>query len=264
MSGLSRKIKRGLYILRYEGVLSLFAALRKRATGSGKTFQDMQSEMLTLPTAKDRFSKIYEENLWGGIDSLSGEGSTIEYTQNLRDRLPSLVEEYEIRSMVDSPCGDFAWMKLILPSLNVDYTGCDIVETVIRNNTKMFSAPGVTFLEKDICADPLPEADLIFVRDCLFHLSLEDIDRFLQNLSRTTYKYLLTTSHRVEGRPDFENTDIETGGFRLIDLHAPPFGFKKDDVLMAIEDYLEGQPPRDMLLFARKDVPTWLERAETR
>ena len=33
------------------------------------------------------------------------------------------------------------------------------------------------------------------IRDCLFHLSFSDIDDFFLNLSKTNYKFLVTTTH---------------------------------------------------------------------
>lgn len=255
MSVIDRKIRRILYVLKYEGFAGLFSEVRKQVSGTKKDFKTLEADMLSLPTAKDRFNKIYEDNIWGGDDSLSGPGSSIKYTEKLRQALPAMIEEYGIQSIVDAPCGDFAWMKLLLPQLDVDYIGCDIVGTVIRRNNKMFAAPRITFMEKDISSEPLPDGDLIFVRDCLFHLSLADIDGFLRNLQKTNYKYLMTTAHRVDHHATFQNTDIVTGDFRLIDLFAPPFGFERDSVLTSVEDHLDGEHPRDMVLIARKDVP---------
>ena len=79
------------------------------------------------------------------------------------------------------------------------------------------------------------------VRDCLFHLSNEDINHFFVNLSRLEYKYLLTSTHLVhEG---FCNTNIASGeykDFRMIDLFSDPFNFSKENVKDRVEDYPEG------------------------
>lgn len=258
MSGIDRKIRRIAYVLKYEGFFALCSAIWKKAFSPKKDFEALQAEILSLPAAKDRFDKIYEHNIWGDEESLSGPGSSAKYTEKLRNELPSIVKEYGIRSIVDAPCGDFVWMKLLLPQIDVDYIGCDIVGSVIERNTKMFGAPGITFMEKDISTEPLPDGDLIFVRDCLFHLSFADIDGFLRNLEQTNYKYLMTSAHRIENPAEFENTDILTGDFRLIDLFSAPFGFDRESVLVEIEDFVDGWYPRDMVMIARKDVPRTL------
>mgnify|MGYP001794991048 FL=1 len=255
MSGINRKIRRVAYVLKYEGFFALCSAVWKKLFGPKRDFGELQAEILSLPDAKDRFNKIYEHNIWGDEESLSGPGSSAKYTEKLRAELPGIIKEYGIRSIVDAPCGDFAWMKLLVPQIDVEYIGCDIVGSVIERNTKLFAAPGVTFMEKDISTEPLPDGDLIFVRDCLFHLSFADIDGFLHNLEKTNYKYLMTTAHRIENQDEFNNTDILTGDFRLIDLYSAPFGFDRDSVLVEIEDFLDGWFPRDMVMIARKDVP---------
>jgi hypothetical protein len=45
---------------------------------------------------KERFSRIYSINYWGHQESLSGKGSTLEHTQNLRVYIPALVKELGI------------------------------------------------------------------------------------------------------------------------------------------------------------------------
>ena len=92
--------------------------------------------MLRAPLIKDRFSEIYKQNLWNSKESASGEGSEIEYTQPLRQWLTKIVPKYEIKVFVDAPCGDFNWMKEVLPSLSVNYIGLDIVSSVIKKIKK--------------------------------------------------------------------------------------------------------------------------------
>ena len=61
----------------------------------------------------------------------------------------------------------------------------------------------VSFQVGNICEDNLPTGDLLIVRDCLFHLSHSDINRFLINILNLDYKFLLTSS--FEFNDDFEN-----------------------------------------------------------
>ena len=216
--------------------------------------------MLELDDYKDRFKSIYAQRFWSSEESISGTGSTEHFTQNLRSWLPEVVARYDIQSIVDAPCGDFNWMRLTLPDMDVTYTGMDIVDALIAENTKNYTDEGISFAVTDICADPLPPCDLLIVRDCLFHLSFRDINRFLKNIATLDYKYLLTTTHLVEA--DHRNKDIATGDFRLIDLMATPFNFPAVAILDRVEDYPEGHNvKREMILLPKSAVPTQMTLA---
>lgn len=216
-------------------------------------------EMLEQKDYRDRFESIYANRFWSSAESISGTGSTKEFTHNLRGWLPRVVSQHGIMSIVDAPCGDFNWMKLILPQMDVTYTGLDIVEALIAQNKAEHGGARIRFAVADICADPLPPCDLLIVRDCLFHLSFADIERFLHNVAGLEYKYLLTTTHLVG--PDHVNHDIATGDFRLIDLTSAPFCFPADRILDRVKDYPEGHNvPREMILLPKSGVPTALRR----
>jgi hypothetical protein len=92
------------------------------------------------------------------------------------------------------------------------------------------------------------------VRDCLFHLSFENINKFLANLRRTNYKYLLTSTHIIE--QDFNNSDIITGDFRFIDLFSDPFNFDPKLLRDRISNYPKGYTSkREMILVEKQFVP---------
>ena len=86
----------------------------------------------------------------------------------------------KIKRFVDAPCGDFNWMRLVVKEIELDYTGLDIVPSVIETNVKKFSDVNTNFAVLNICEDDIPACDMIMVRDCLFHLSFEDINKFLK------------------------------------------------------------------------------------
>lgn len=219
-----------------------------------KQREQRYQSMLKMENYKKRFEKIYEQNLWDSKQSRSGGGSEIDSTENLRNNLPRIIQKYEIKSIVDAPCGDFNWMKLVLSKVDIQYIGLDIVENLVKENQKQFATNKINFEQADICCDPLPQCDLLIVRDCLFHLSFEDINRFLQNISRGKYKYLLITSNIV--KENFINRDIVTGDFRLIDLFRHPFEFSLTSVLECIQDYPDGFVlKREMVLLRKGDVP---------
>ncbi|HYV34294.1 MAG TPA: hypothetical protein VE988_01235, partial [Gemmataceae bacterium] len=86
---------------------------------------------------RDTFVNIYRTNAWGNDQSRSGPGSTVVRTAMLRPQLERLLQELEITTLLDAPCGDFNWLKeSVLPVQY--YVGVDVVPELIRNNRRMF------------------------------------------------------------------------------------------------------------------------------
>jgi glycosyltransferase involved in cell wall biosynthesis len=169
------------------------------------------------PDAK--FRTIYEQNLWRGIISRSGSGSDLEQTAVIRRELPRLIGSLGVRSILDAPCGDFYWMKEV--ELPVErFIGGDIVSDVVRRNQEAFTTGTRRFINLNILRDDLPRVELIFCRDCLVHLSFEDISKAIKNFQRSGARYLLTTTF-----PGRTNIDIATGLWRPLDLQSAPFDF---------------------------------------
>lgn len=134
---------------------------------------------------KSLYTKIYLNNDWGGNESRSGKGSDVAKMQPVIKRLPDLIREYHIKSLLDAPCGDFNWMKEV--PLDIKYIGGDIVSELISANQSY----GKDFRVLDIVEDDLPYTDLMVCRDGLVHFPDEDIFRALSNFN---CKYLLMTT----------------------------------------------------------------------
>jgi hypothetical protein len=205
---------------------------------------------------EDRFTQIYNINYWGSKESVSGQGSTLALTNNLRKHLPDLFNQFSIKRVFDGPCGDFNWMKLVVTETNVDYTGGDIVLPMIEENQSKYAKDGIRFVKIDLTQDPIPNADLMICRDCLFHLSYVDTKQILENFVNSNTPYLLTTTY--ENKQLFKNKDIVTGHFRMIDLFSEPYHFPKD-ILFKIDDWIAPENPRFMCLWTRAQVITGLE-----
>ena len=163
------------------------------------------------------FTEHYRRNGWGNGESVSGEGSTVEQTAVIRAALPNIVRDFQIQTMLDIPCGDFNWMKLL--ELPVQYTGADIVAEIVAENQRRFGNPARAFARLDLTADALPAADLILCRDCLFHLSYDHVSKALANIKRSGSGFLLTTTNTRLAR----NKNIVTGEWRRLNLRLPPF-----------------------------------------
>ena len=71
-------------------------------------------------------------------------------------------------------------MKLVAQEVDIDYIGIDIVQDIIEINNKLYQNSNINFDIGNICKDALPACDLLMVRDCLFHLSFEDINRIFK------------------------------------------------------------------------------------
>ena len=180
------------------------------------------------------FEKIYQTKHWcaSQSESVSGSGSTTEQTKVLRENLARFLKEYEIDSMLDIPCGDFNWMCHMSLS-GIEYVGADIVQGIIYDDRALYSpyfngsfSEGISrspeFRVLDLITDELPAGmDLVFVRDCLVHLSLADIQTAIFNILRSRPKYVALTSFVG----DRENIDIPTGNWRPLNMRKPPFDF---------------------------------------
>jgi len=209
--------------------------------------------MLKQNSLKSRFNQIYEKNLWRSKETRSGEGSELNYTVSLRNWLIDNLQKLKIKHLVDAPCGDFNWMKKVVLKSSFYYSGFDIVNSIINKN-KSYSNAKTKFSVANICKDQLPNCDLLMVRDCLFHFSYDDINKFLENINKIKYKYLLTTTHIV-GK-NFTNRDIVTGDFRIIDLFSYPFNFNNQKIVDRVNDYPKGHTlPREMILIKKQYVP---------
>jgi hypothetical protein len=202
------------------------------------------------------FSRIFRDRGWGDEESVSGIGSRMAQTENIRRELPRILREYHVKRLFDAPCGDLNWMKSVLVETNVQYTGGDIVPDVVELARHNSPEPAYTFTVFDITSDPFPTADLWVCRDVLFHLSFANIWKALQNFCRSEIKMMLVTTHTAE---EVVNRDIWTGDFRLLDLFKPPFSLPRSIVLDRFPDYAEPLPQRDMVLLRREDLEQHLK-----
>jgi hypothetical protein len=135
--------------------------------------------------------------------------------------------------MLDVPCGDFNWMSGV-DLTGIHYTGGDVVPELVRQNRR-HERPNVRFVDLNLLTDQLPEADVIFCRDCLVHFSLADVSRALRNICQSRSRYLITTTFTERS----ENTDIPTGRWRVLNLQLPPFSFPPPQRLL-VEECTEG------------------------
>lgn len=169
------------------------------------------------------FTAIYTENAWGDAETVSGPGSTEARGRDFQHDVIALLDEWNVRSVVDVPCGDFNWMRHVLAGRDLAYTGIDIVGQLVARNASVYGASHRRFLCADMTRAPLPQADLIICRDGLVHLSFTDARAAIRNFRQSGSRYLLATTFIDRS----SNADIRTGAWRPLNMEAPPVSFVK-------------------------------------
>ena len=204
-----------------------------------------------LASKENVFTSIWQNNYWGNGESLSGPGSTLEQTANIREKMPIMFDEMGIKSVFDAPCGDMYWMQYVLQVAKFSYLGGDIVGEIVNGNERRFSNSKVSFIKFDMTADVFPDADVWLCRAVFYHLSNRDIYLALRQFAASDIKYILTTNcvtdeHHI-------NRDIATGDWRSLNLTLPPFNFPRES-LWEIEDCAPPHPPMTLTLWTKAQV----------
>ena len=215
---------------------------------SSGALQDAFSDETLDPPRSNIFVKIYLEDHWGCSESKSGHGSTLYNTMVLRRQLPRILKRLSVEVFLDAPCGDFNWMRHVpLPS-NITYIGGDIVAPLIEQLGRDYGEAARQFMVFDIVSNQPPAADLWLCRDVLFHLPLADGVRVLANAASSGVKYFASTTYGFAQ----SNSEIQTGGFRYINLRKPPFSLPKP--LFQTDDFLAPATPRSMAFWSHDQL----------
>lgn len=170
------------------------------------------------------FTTIYQELRWpaGKDETKSGIGSTLRYTKNVTTLINQIIETRKIRTILDLGCGEMNWQQHLDLTNIKEYYGIDIVSSVVDDDRQKFKHDSRFYFDLgDITRLEIPAYDLIICREVLFHLSIENIQKVLDNIRRSHCKYLLVTSHE-----NTSNVDIQDGNFFEFNITAPPFDWK--------------------------------------
>ena len=177
------------------------------------------------------FYLIYKSNHWNrsatfdeNTQSVSGPGSApnSKQTLNILNNLTNFLKKENIKSILDAPCGDCAWIKPLFKN-NILYTGMDIVDELINKNKNTFyKFKNVNFRNEDIVSfQNFNEYEFVFLRDFFIHLPFEDIKKVINNLRKSKCKFYCFESYeKIE-----KNNDIIVGQHRKINFLLPPFLF---------------------------------------
>lgn len=210
---------------------------------------------------KDVFDEIYQRNQWGGTpgDLSSGTGSTEAmadiYAQTIRD----FIHKRQIKQVLDLGCGDFrVGRKLQMDG--VQYTGVDIVDSVVRRNQQEYGTENTSFLCMDILTDELPDAELCLIRQVIQHLSNAEIMTIVEKAIRSgKYKYVIVTEYypapNVKSAPNLDKPhgpDTRIVDDSAVYLDRPPFNVPNLQMILEVDvpDFLvhEGEKIRSFLI----------------
>jgi SAM-dependent methyltransferase len=199
------------------------------------------------------FNGYWANNHWRNIETRSGDGSTLAYTEPLRRELPDLLRRLGVRTVLDLPCGDFHWIRHMRWPDGLRYIGGDIVRGMIAELQKRHGGEQCSFRVLDALVDELPEADLWLCRDLNFHLPNVGVLQLLKRFAHSRVAHLLITSHAAT---ENVNADTFMGGFQFVNLRLPPFDLPAPEE--QVPDWVAGYPERWMLLYKRTTIECWL------
>ena len=145
-------------------------------------------------------------------ETVCGPGSTLAFTEELRDWLPRLINDQRVQTLVDAGCGDRNWIKTV--DLGCDYQGFDLHHDEVL----------------DISKEQLPQCDLILCRHVLIHMEVPMIQRCLALFAKSS-PLLLATNFPKEW--DHTTTGLEN---RKINLTQAPFNLESTTVYFDEKD----------------------------
>jgi hypothetical protein len=195
------------------------------------------------------FTEFYNKNSWGSEETVSGPTSTLERTQELRERLPEVFQELEIQSIVDCGCGDWNWMKTVNLT-GIQYIGLEIIQPLV-NSLQAHATENISFQKLDIF-QRLPEtADLWIARDLLCFYTLKEIKRFFEMFIESQSKFLAISS--VETDQEFNPQLL--GCWKPLNLLSEPFALPEP--MMEIADGKQWFRAKKLYIYNRQQIIEW-------
>jgi len=177
--------------------------------------------------------------------SSSGRGSYLgSSTETSLRIIQETIAKYDVRSIVDIPCGDVNW---IFDSFETDsiplYLGLDIVKEVIALNKKRFKHhKNKLFAEWDASKCEIPKYvdhhdysggaaveksfDLVHIRDVIQHLPIDAGVSFFCNVFKSGAKLMIATTF-PDGKENGRGAS-GLGAFYKNNLFLSPFSFPND------------------------------------
>lgn len=177
-----------------------------------------------MRTHKEIFTEIYDKNIWGGSGGGSDPGNTVEY----RALLQKFLKDYNIKTVVDFGCGDWAFSKLI-DWTGIEYIGIDCVQSVVESNRNKYPH---RFVHGYTMTGYLG-VDLLIMKDVLQHWSVDEINAHMSRvIASNNFKYILITNTASQ---EYDNQDIEAGQTRGLCARFQPLKKYNPTVIAEIQ-----------------------------
>jgi SAM-dependent methyltransferase len=139
--------------------------------------------------------------------------------------LKQTFDKYNTRKLLDVGCG--VWEHLMSVNLSgIEYLGIDVVDSVIRRNEELDLPANVRFqcgTLEDV--ESLETFDTVVIKDVFQHLPDKLIFSMLTQLKNIPV--LVVTNDYTSD----VHSDCDLGGFRKLDLEAPPFSLQASERL---------------------------------
>ena len=184
------------------------------------------------PRAWAEVKDLFDVSRLSAPETPNGPGSTVALTEGIRGWLPGLFERYGIKSMLDAPCGDWNWLRLVDLG-RIDYLGWDCLPALVEQCSQRVAdgdcvgTPNAVFECVNLLTVPeVPQVDLILSRDFLAHLPNQPAQRVLDKFKASGSRYLLTSHYpHADNRFVYDPKDFAWIGYaeRAINLEALPF-----------------------------------------
>ena len=163
---------------------------------------------------KNEFTKIYEKELWGKGRG-SGTGSSLFSNKKYIPFLENFLRDNNIKSVIDFGCGDWQFSQYIDWG-DVDYLGLDIVDYIIETNKIRFQE--YSFISDTDVFKYLDNRELIIIKDVLMHWPDEEIEIFLDKLTKYNIWILLVNS--AKNQPI--KRKLKIGGWKPLEYNKFP------------------------------------------
>lgn len=173
------------------------------------------------------FTTIYESSCWGNnhndnYSGSSGPGSSPDYNRKYIEIVRSIINDYNINTVVDLGCGDFRIGRLLYNDLNVSYTGYDTYKKMIDYHISQYTESKYTFKHLDFYTykESIVDGDMCILKDVLQHWTTEEIYLFLDYLiENKKFKYILLVNCCNQEKSD---ETCNTGSFRELSINFLP------------------------------------------
>jgi SAM-dependent methyltransferase len=162
-------------------------------------------------------------------EPVSGPGSMLANTEDVRNWLTRNIPKLNVKKIVDVGCGDWSWMRLIIPQHDIEYVGYDIVPEIIQNNQERFGNDRTRFELLNPLREKPEAGDLVICRDLLFHLANRHVQAIIDHFRLNGSRYLLAT-HFEQGdnqeRSDAWQYNRRGLSWRPLNLIDEPFSVR--------------------------------------